>query len=248
MFKKLFTIIFFAINFCFSQKIKRIVEETDTFYSKLFNTIIQCLIIFSLISFSIETLPKLSPIISKLLDIFEIIIVLIFTIEYLFRFLVSDNKIKYIFSFYGIIDFLAILPFYITNSIDLRSLRIFRLFRLFRAFKIVRYNKALQNFRSAFLLIKEELILFLIATIFLLYISSVGIYYFENGAQPELFKSVFHCLWWAVATLTTVGYGDIYPITTGGKIFTFLILLIGLGIIAVPTGLIASALTKLIKK
>lgn len=71
----------------------------------------------------------------------------------------------------------------------------------------------------------------------------MGIYYFENSAQPEQFKSVFHCLWWAVATLTTVGYGDVYPITIGGKIFTFFMLIIGLGIIAVPTALIASALT-----
>lgn len=81
----------------------------------------------------------------------------------------------------------------------------------------------------------------------MLYISAVGIYYFENSAQPEQFKSVFHSLWWAVITLTTVGYGDVYPITVGGKIFTFVILTIGLGVIAVPTGLIASALTKTLK-
>ena len=72
----------------------------------------------------------------------------------------------------------------------------------------------------------------------------MGIYYFENGAQPDVFKSVFHSLWWAVATLTTVGYGDIYPITAGGKVFTFFVLMIGLGIVAVPAGLVASALSK----
>jgi voltage-gated potassium channel len=87
----------------------------------------------------------------------------------------------------------------------------------------------------------------LIATLFLLFISSVGIYYFENPAQPNEFSSIFDCLWWSVATLTTVGYGDIYPITPGGKIFTFIILMIGLGIIAIPTALIASALTKCIQ-
>ena len=78
----------------------------------------------------------------------------------------------------------------------------------------------------------------------LLYLSAVGIYYFENTAQPDVFSSVFHSLWWAVATLTTVGYGDIYPITVGGRIFTFLILMIGLGVVAVPAGLLASALSK----
>ncbi|MFH2006757.1 MAG: potassium channel family protein, partial [bacterium] len=71
--------------------------------------------------------------------------------------------------------------------------------------------------------------------------------YFENAAQPKVFSSVFHSLWWAVATLTTVGYGDVYPVTVGGKIFTFLMLMVGLGIIAVPTGLVASSLTKAIE-
>ena len=76
------------------------------------------------------------------------------------------------------------------------------------------------------------------------YLSGVGIYYFENEAQPEAFSSIFHSLWWSVITLTTVGYGDIYPITAGGKIFTFFILIIGLGIVSIPAGLIASALSK----
>ena len=86
--------------------------------------------------------------------------------------------------------------------------------------------------------------LFGICSMVLLYFSAVGIYYFEKEAQPEAFGSVFHSLWWAVATLTTVGYGDIYPVTVGGKVFTFFILMVGLGIVAVPTGLFASALSK----
>jgi voltage-gated potassium channel len=93
-------------------------------------------------------------------------------------------------------------------------------------------------------LIKQELVLFFAVTIMLLYMGGVGIYYFENSAQPEAFSSIFHSLWWSLITLTTVGYGDIYPITVGGKIFTFFILMIGLGIVAVPTGLFASAVAK----
>ena len=224
--------------------LKEIVEENDTKSGRFFDLFIQTLIILSLISFSIETLPNLDEYNVNKLHTFEIFSVAIFTIEYFLRIFVSDNKLKFIFSFYGLVDLFAILPFYLSTGIDLRSIRIFRLFRLFRAFKILRYSNALKRFRLAFTSIKDELVVFLIATAFVLYISAVGIYYFEHEVQPEQFSSVFHCLWWAVATLTTVGYGDVYPITVGGKIFTFVMLVIGLGIIAVPTGLIASSLTK----
>ena len=115
-----------------------------------------------------------------------------------------------------------------------------------KIFKLLKYNSAIDRLLFAFREIKKELFIFLIATIFLLYVSSVGIYYFENEAQPDQFKSVFHSMWWAVATLTTVGYGDVYPITLGGKLFTTFIVFIGMGLVAVPTGLLASALAKTI--
>jgi len=228
-------------------KIKQIIENNDTTRGKVFDIVIQFLIILSLISFSIETLPDLDQKTRLMLKYFEAATVLIFTLEYLLRLIVSDRKLQFIFSFYGVIDLLAILPFYITRSVDLRSIRILRLFRLIRTLKLLRFSEAVQRFRKAFEIVKEELILFLFAAALLLFITAVGIYYFENSAQPEHFKSVFHSMWWAIITLTTVGYGDFYPVTTGGKIFTSLILIIGLGIIAVPTGLIASALTKSIE-
>lgn len=228
--------------------LKEIIESNETKTGKIFDYFIQSLILISLICFSIETLPDLSQKIIKILNIIEIITVIIFSIEYIFRIVFSEKKLKYIFSFYGIIDLIAILPFYLSRGIDLRSIRVFRLFRLTRTLKLVKYNKAIKKFHQAFILIKNELVIFLVATFFLLYTSAVGIYYFEHIVQPEQFGSVFHSLWWAVATLTTVGYGDVYPITIGGKIFTFIMLIIGLGIIAVPTGLIASALTKVLKQ
>ena len=228
-------------------KLKRIIEETDTKAGKAFNLSIQALILLSLLAFSIETLPDLDEQTKHYLRIFEIITVSIFTIEYFLRIFVADKKLSFIFSFYGVIDLCAILPFYITTGVDLRSIRIFRMLRLFRIFKILRYSNALKRFIYAIKLVKEELVLFVVVTLFLLFVSSVGIYYFENPAQPEEFKSVFHCLWWAIITLTTVGYGDVYPITVGGKIFTSVIVLIGLGIVAIPAGLFASALTKTFK-
>jgi voltage-gated potassium channel len=115
---------------------------------------------------------------------------------------------------------------------------------LIRILKLARYSDAILRFHRAFLIAKEEILLFFFVTVIVLYLAGVGIYYFENEAQPEAFSSVFHSLWWAVATLTTVGYGDIYPVTAGGKFFTFIVLLIGLGIVSVPAGLVASALSK----
>jgi voltage-gated potassium channel len=226
-------------------KIKQIIENNTTKSGRLFDLFIQFLIILSLVSFSIETLPNLKSQTRSILKIIEIIIVIIFTIEYLLRIIVADKKIRFIFSFYGLIDLLAILPFYLSTGIDLRAIRVFRLLRLFRAFKIIRYSEAIKRFQLAFISINEELMLFFFSAVFLIFFASVGIYYFENPIQPEAFSSVFDSMWGAVATLTTVGYGDIYPITVGGKIFTFIILMVGLGIIAVPTGLIASALGKI---
>lgn len=201
--------------------IKKIIDDSSTLTGEIFNWFIQILIIVSIVSFSIETLPDLNSSLQNVLSKSEVIIVIIFSIEYLLRIWISEKKIKYIFSFYGLIDLLAILPFFLSMNIDLRSIRIFRLFRIIRSFKLLKYSNAINNFRKAFKDIKEELILFFIASTLILYLSAVGIYFFENPAQPEQFKSVFHSLWWALATLTTVGYGDIYPITVGGRIFTY---------------------------
>ncbi|MBZ0327553.1 MAG: ion transporter, partial [Altibacter sp.] len=127
------------------------------------------------------------------------------------------------------------------------SVRILRVFRIFRILKLARYNKAINRFSNAAVSAKEEITLFIILTAILLYLSAFGIYLFESEAQPEKFASVFHSLWWAISTLTTVGYGDVYPITMGGKIFTFFILIIGLGIVTVPAGIVASALSTSVK-
>jgi voltage-gated potassium channel len=225
-------------------QIRKIVEDNTSRKGKLFDYFIQVLILSSLVAFAIETIPNNSKQTIKLLNVFEIICVAIFTIEYTLRIYVAKKPLKYIFSFYGIIDFLAIFPFYLRTAYDLRALRVFRVFRIFRTLKLVRYNKALNRFHIAAGIVKEEIVLFLIVTAIFIFLASTGIYYFENEAQPEIFTSVIHSGWWAIVTLTTVGYGDVYPITVGGKIFTFFILLIGVGIVTIPAGLVASALSK----
>lgn len=226
------------------KKLRAIVEDNTTKAGQVFDIIIQVLIISSLVAFTIETYPDNSPETSQLLRNFEIFCVVIFTIEYVLRIVVAKNPLKYIFSFYGIIDLLAILPFYLSDVFKLTSLRAFRIFRIFRLFKLVRYNRALNRFSIAFNIIKEELILFMVLTFIFLYIASAGIYFFEHDAQPQYFSSVIDSGWWAAVTLTTVGYGDVYPITGGGKIFTLFILLLGVGIITIPAGLLASALSR----
>jgi len=230
------------------QYIKNIVEINDNIKSRLFGFIIQLLILVSIITFSIETLPNLKPQTKAILESIELICIIVFSIEYILRIYVSDRRLNFIFSFFGIIDLLAILPFYLAFGVDMRSLRAVRFLRLFRIFKLVRYNKAIIQFTKAMAMAKEQILLFVFTTLILIYFSAVGIYYFENQAQPEHFSSIFDSLWWAIVTLTTVGYGDVYPITIGGRIFTFFILIIGLGIIAIPTGIISAALTKSIDK
>ena len=208
--------------------------------------LIQVLIIASVFQASLETMPDLKYKYKNFWDLSEIFFVTTFSLEYLTRIYFSKRKLKFIFSFYGLIDLISILPSIILSmsSLDFRFIRILRFLKSFRILKLARYSKALNRFKNSLLDIKEELVVFFCLNLILLYMSATGIYYFEHEAQPEIFKSIPHSLWWAVATLTTVGYGDIYPVTAGGKIFTFLILIIGIGIISVPSGLFASSFTR----
>lgn len=221
---------------------KELLEGHRSRVGKGLDFLIQALIVVSIVSFSIETLPTLSAATRAWLRAAEVAIVAIFTVEYLTRLWVADRALRFAVSFSGLVDLAAIAPFYLATGLDLRSLRALRLLRLL---KLLRYNRSIRLFADAFRLIREELILFGAAALVVLYLAAVGIYFFECEAQPEKFGSVFHSLWWAVATLTTVGYGDAYPVTVGGRIFTFAVLVVGVGVVAVPSGLLASALTRI---
>lgn len=223
--------------------LKEIILRSDTRKGRIFDLCIQALIIISLFAFSAETLPSLSDHTRSLLAGIEVFTIVVFTVEYLLRIFLTEKKLTYVFSFFGIIDLLTILPFYLSSTLGLQPLRILRLLRVFVIFKTVRYNSALTRIGKAIKIAKEELVLFSAVNMILIYLSALGIYYFEHAAQPEAFRSIFDSLWWAVATLTTVGYGDIYPITLPGRLFTFVILILGLGVVAAPTGIISSALT-----
>ena len=205
---------------------------------------IELLVVANLIALAFETLPDLSPFWRQTLWSFEVFCAAVYTVEYTIRVYLARPRLRYVTSFYGIIDLLAILPFYLLVAFDLQAVRAFRLLRLLRLFKLVRYTNAVQRFRRAFGIARDDLVLFGVSAMIVLYLAAIGIYHFEHEAQPDRYSSVFDSLWWAVATLTTVGYGDIYPITPGGRLFTFFVLVLGLGFVAVPSGLIASALSR----
>ncbi len=227
--------------------LRRIVEESDTRLGLAFDISIQVLILASIIIFSIETLPSNDSSTIEILGFLELFCIVIFSLEYLLRITVAKEKANFIFSFWGMIDLLAILPFYLVTfgfTFDLIMLRSFRLLRLVKILKFGRYNQSLSRISLALKIGKEDLLLALAATFIMLLVASFGIYQFENPAQPEQFGSVFESLWWALSTLTTVGYGDVFPITAGGKVFTGIILMIGLGIVALPAGIIASSLSE----
>lgn len=227
--------------------IRDIVEGSDTGSRRWFDKGVFFLIIASLLAMSLSTIQGLPPAWQAALAACEIVIVVLFTIEYALRIIAAENKWSFIRSFYGIVDLVAILPFYLSLlsvGIDLRAVRGLRLLRVFRLFEIARYSTAVTRLMNAVKYARNEALVFLFATLVLLYIAALGIHHFEHEAQPEKFESVFHSLWWAVVTLTTVGYGDAYPVTVGGRIFTFIILLLGMGIVAVPAGLVATGMSR----
>ena len=175
-----------------------------------------------------------------------------FTFEYVVRLWICTlrekykspvkGRIKYILSPFALIDLLAVLPFFIPyfNHLDLRFVRTLRLFRFLRVFKLGRYFHALNTLGRVIVSKKHELIVSLMIVLLLLFFSSVIMFYFENEAQPEAFSSIPKSLWWGVATLTTVGYGDIYPITAMGRFLGAIISILGIGVFALPTGILAS--------
>jgi len=197
------------------------------------------------IVFILETIPSIATHASHWLTLALNILYCFFLLEYLARIWVARQRLSFIFSFWGLVDLIAILPLILSIfglSLDLVMVRILRLLRLFSMLKIGRYSKTIESFVLAFGLAKEQLALTLCAAMLVIFVASAGIYQFEHEAQPSVFTTFFDALWWSIATLTTVGYGDIYPITNGGKAFTTIVLFAGLGVVALPAGIIAAAL------
>ena len=225
--------------------IKNLLDVNDNKASRYFDVFLMTIIILSMMTYSVATIDKLQSDIKEWLNILDDFFIIIFSIEYLLRIYTAEKKLQYIFSLYGLIDLISIIPFYLGMVFQGQYVKSLRLLRVFRLIKLTRYSRTLQKFSRAFYNAKEEFVVFAFITLIMFYIAAVGIYQFEHVAQPKVFGSIFDSMWWAVATLTTVGYGDVYPVTVGGKIFTTLILILGLGVVGVPAGIIAAAFTEL---
>lgn len=217
------------------------------------------LIIINVLALILESYQDIRSNYQAVFDGIEIFSVIVFTIEYILRLWSADyidsqnplrSRVKFALSPLGIIDLLAILPFYLPMlvPIDLRVVRILRLLRLLRIFKLGRFSKSLQTINEVIKETKADLAITLFVTFILLVLSSTLMYHFEREVQPDKFASIGHAFWWSVATLTTVGYGDVYPITGIGKILSAVIALIGIGFVALPTGIISSAFVDKLQK
>jgi voltage-gated potassium channel len=246
------------------ERIYKIIEKAEDGdkASAVFDWFLIILLCFNIIAVISSSFSGIQDKYGKLFTYFEYFSVTVFTIEYLLRVWTAPYKfplppkkpsfypyVCFIFSFMGIFDLCAILPFYLPFLfIDLRVLRILRLFRLLRFFKLTRYNKSFELIGRVFKNEKEKLFMTVFILGVMLLLASSLMYAVENAVQPEEFPNILATLWWAVVTLTTVGYGDVFPITILGKLLSGIISILGIGLIALPSGIISSGFINLYDK
>jgi voltage-gated potassium channel len=216
----------------------------DTRFGHSFDYGMIVIIFVSVSLMALETLPQFPQAWQAPAQIVNWVVIVLFTIEYGLRYWTSERKLAYVFSFWGLIDLAAILPFWTSLLIGLPAAETLLSLRILRVAKLLRFVANMEVLQRAYELIWREMLIFLFLAVIMIFCTAFGIYTFEHEAQPDAFPSIPHSFWFAVTTLTTVGYGDIYPVTAGGKFFTFIILMIGLGIVALPVGLISSAFTQ----
>jgi len=230
----------------------------------IFDTTIIIFIVINILAVIIESVPSMASVrwLMWSFGIIEIVSVVVFTIEYLLRLwsVTSDPKyshpffgrIRFMFTFMPLIDLAAILPFYLTIilpiGIDLRFMRIIRLFRFLRLIKVARYVSALKNITGVLNAKKADILITISIVVLLTLFSASLLYFIEHDAQPDKFKSIPDAMWWAICTLTTVGYGDIFPITWLGKLITAFITLLSIGLIALPAGIVVSGYQEIAAK
>jgi voltage-gated potassium channel len=224
-----------------------------------FDLFLVTLIVLNALAIVLESVESIRIAYKDAFYYFEVFSVIFFSVEYVLRLWTANEisrfkkpisgNLRYAFTPLALIDLLSVLPFYLPfMGVDLRLLRVLRLFRLLRLLKIVRYIKALSLINKVVKEKKEELAISTILTLFMLLIVSTIMYHVEHEAQPENFSSIPETMWWGIATLTTVGYGDVYPVTGLGKLLGGIIAILGIGLFALPTGILASGFSDHIAK
>lgn len=231
-------------------RLHEIIFEADTKAGKAFDIILLIVIALSVAFTMLETVPSFEHKYGTILNWFEWILTGLFTIEYGLRVWVVTNSKKYVFSLMGIIDFLATIPTYIALFIlegqYFGMLRIFRLLRVFRVLKLVRYMEGANTLKKALMATRGKIVAFLVFVFCLVVI--MGTIMFIVEGQENGFSSIPKSVYWSIVTLTTVGYGDIAPQTPLGQFLASIIMVLGYGILAVPTGLVSVEAIKIDRK
>lgn len=235
------------------RRIYLILEPTEKggILERIFELLLIAIIVLNILAIVCESIKEVRDQYADAFHTFEIFSVVFFTVEYVLRIysIVESPKyrhpvtgrIKYIGTPMAIIDLMAFVPFYLTFlPVDLRILRIFRLMGLFRMFKVARYMHALSMFKKVLHDRREQLVLSIFFILFILVLISTTMFYVEREAQPDKFTSIPATMWWGIATLTTVGYGDMVPITAWGRILGGLFAITGVGLLALPAGILSS--------
>ena len=228
-------------------------NSRDSTANRVINGLIMLLIILSVAEVIAGSFQSLPSWLFSVFHFFELFVVVVFTVEYILRIWIADMRfpgmkpwrarLRAMTSFMGLIDLFAILPFYLPLflTVDLRFIRIFRVMRLLRIFKLNRHSKALRIVGEVIQEKRAELSVTIVVAFMLLLLSSAIMYNLEFDEQPDKFPNIIATFWWAIATLTTVGYGDVYPITDGGKIVAGIMALLGVGLVALPAGILSGA-------
>lgn len=223
-----------------------VIFGTETFWGKLFDIILLAAILLSIASIMLESVKEIAERYSLVLDIIEWMFTILFTFEYAARVLALNHPKKYIFSFYGIIDFLSILPTYLglvfVSSQSFMIIRVFRLLRIFRIFKLAHFLGEANQLGNALKASRHKITVFMVAVVIIVVIAGTTMYLIEDGVNG--FTSIPRSMYWAIVTITTVGYGDIAPKTVGGQFLASLLMILGYAVIAVPTGIVSAELTR----
>jgi voltage-gated potassium channel len=235
-----------SIEKSWNKQLHDIIYEADTPAGKAFDVVLLILILLSVLFVMLESVPGMSSEIYDYLYYGEWVITIFFTIEYIARIITVKKPTSYIFSFYGIIDFLSTIPLYLSfilvGSNFLLTVRALRLLRVFRILKVTRYIGASNQLKKALINSRPKIFVFLFAVLIIAIISGTLMYLVEG--EESGFKSIPASIYWCIVTLTTVGYGDIVPVTPIGQLIASIIMIMGYGIIAVPTGIVSAEFVK----